>query len=197
MENVKYYVVCNGRKPGIYKSWKECEKQVKGFSGARYKAYHSEWEAKREYKEGKNELKKVPELIKDSICVSAVCRLSFRSNTGMIEYRGVDYLTREVIFKSVPFQRGTVNLGEFLSVVKGMKFLKREKKDVPIYTDSQVAISWIDNKDVNSQLELESMSEDLLSEVGDGIDWLEKDQYPGKILKWETKLWGSIPSKYL
>uniref|UniRef100_A0A336LL17 Ribonuclease H n=1 Tax=Culicoides sonorensis TaxID=179676 RepID=A0A336LL17_CULSO len=32
-----FYAVANGKIPGIYKTWAECENQVKGFSGAKYK----------------------------------------------------------------------------------------------------------------------------------------------------------------
>lgn len=33
------YTVWVGRTPGVYDSWEECEKQVKGFPGAKYKGY--------------------------------------------------------------------------------------------------------------------------------------------------------------
>ncbi|MGE5774650.1 MAG: viroplasmin family protein, partial [Chloroflexota bacterium] len=32
MQKQKYYVVWKGHRPGIYTSWAECEKQVKGFA---------------------------------------------------------------------------------------------------------------------------------------------------------------------
>jgi ribonuclease HI len=35
----KYYAVKSGRKSGIYRTWNECEKQVKGFQGARFKSF--------------------------------------------------------------------------------------------------------------------------------------------------------------
>ena len=40
-----YYAVKDGKKPGIYKTWKECEAQVKGHSGAVYKKFTTEKEA--------------------------------------------------------------------------------------------------------------------------------------------------------
>ena len=43
----KYYAVRIGRKPGIYNSWAECEKEVKGYSGAEYKSFLSIEEAKK------------------------------------------------------------------------------------------------------------------------------------------------------
>ncbi len=42
----KFYAVKVGRRPGIYYSWPECEKQIKGYSGAQYKSFKTEKEAK-------------------------------------------------------------------------------------------------------------------------------------------------------
>lgn len=41
----KYYVVRNGRKNGIYRTWEECKAQVDGFKGASYKSFKTENEA--------------------------------------------------------------------------------------------------------------------------------------------------------
>ena len=41
----KYYVVRNGRKNGIYRTWDECKAQVDGFKGASYKSFKTEKEA--------------------------------------------------------------------------------------------------------------------------------------------------------
>ena len=41
----KFYVVWQGRNPGIYKSWIECKSQVDGFEGAKYKSFDSQEEA--------------------------------------------------------------------------------------------------------------------------------------------------------
>ncbi|SFB13478.1 ribonuclease HI [Acetitomaculum ruminis DSM 5522] len=35
----KYYAVKKGRKPGIYESWDQCQKQIKGFSQASFKGF--------------------------------------------------------------------------------------------------------------------------------------------------------------
>lgn len=43
----KYYSVRVGRKTGIFNSWPECEKQVKGYKGAKYKSFTSYEEAKK------------------------------------------------------------------------------------------------------------------------------------------------------
>lgn len=41
----KYYAVKNGRETGVFLSWSECEKQVKGFKGAVYKSFSTLEEA--------------------------------------------------------------------------------------------------------------------------------------------------------
>ncbi len=43
--NKNYYAVRTGRKTGIFHSWPECEAQVKGFPGARYKGFRTLSEA--------------------------------------------------------------------------------------------------------------------------------------------------------
>ena len=42
----KYYAVRVGHNPGIYVTWSDCEKQVKGFPSAQYKSFPTEAEAK-------------------------------------------------------------------------------------------------------------------------------------------------------
>lgn len=42
----KFYAVFKGRKPGIYMSWNECKVQVNGFSGAIFKSFNTEQEAR-------------------------------------------------------------------------------------------------------------------------------------------------------
>lgn len=43
---MKFYAVRKGRVPGIYHTWKECQEQVQGFSGAEFKSFTSKADAK-------------------------------------------------------------------------------------------------------------------------------------------------------
>lgn len=56
-----YYAVKNGKTPGIYFTWKDCESQVRGYSGAIYKKFTTIKEAEDFIKdiERENELPKV------------------------------------------------------------------------------------------------------------------------------------------
>lgn len=40
-----FYAVASGRSPGVFQTWAECEKQVKGFGGAKYKKFNTQAEA--------------------------------------------------------------------------------------------------------------------------------------------------------
>ena len=41
----KYYAVKKGRKPGIYRTWHECQAQIDNFSGAVYRRFDTQKEA--------------------------------------------------------------------------------------------------------------------------------------------------------
>ncbi|TPR18234.1 ribonuclease H family protein [Apilactobacillus timberlakei] len=45
MAKKKYYAVKKGRKPGIYQTWSDTQKQVNGFSGAQFKSFATKKEA--------------------------------------------------------------------------------------------------------------------------------------------------------
>ena len=55
---MKYYAVKKGRpgtKPAVYTTWNECKEQVQGVSGAVYKSFTSEKEAKKFIEEDKTD----------------------------------------------------------------------------------------------------------------------------------------------
>lgn len=41
----KYYGVKQGHNPGVYTTWADCEVQVKGYKGAKYKSFNDEADA--------------------------------------------------------------------------------------------------------------------------------------------------------
>jgi ribonuclease HI len=127
MPKLKYYVVWKGRKTGIFTSWAECEKQVKGVVDAQFKAFESEVEAEAAFlgryddyqgktsSHGKWKTASVQPVF-PSICVDAACS----GSPGKVEYRGVNTKTGEDIFRAGPFAQGTNNVGEFLAIVHAL-----------------------------------------------------------------------------
>ena len=118
----KYYVVWEGRNPGVYDSWQECQLQIKEYPGAKYKSFGSLQAAEIAFGESyENHISKNPtkkkistppkdaEIRWDSISVDAACS----GKTGDMEYRGVHTTTGEEVFRQGPFRKGTNNVGEF------------------------------------------------------------------------------------
>ncbi|WP_240375812.1 ribonuclease H [Bacillus piscicola] len=194
----KWYVVWTGRKPGIYNSWSECEKQVKGFPNASFRSFTSEEDAKKAF-QGKLTSKKAtqhigPEdsYIEDSISVD----VGSRGNPGFVEYKGVDTKTGSIIFSHPGVEMGTNNMGEFLAIVHALSYLKQKNSNKPVYSDSATAIKWVRDKKANSSLKRTKETEEIWNLVERAEDWLKNNKWDNPLLKWDTKRWGEIKADY-
>lgn len=208
MPKKKFYVVWKGRKTGVFSSWNSCKRQIDGFEGAQYKSFSSLDEAeiastkKYEDYKGKNttkptlsnqEKEKYGSPILESISVDAACA----GNPGKLEYRGVLTHSKKEIFIKGPFNKGTNNIGEFLALVHGLAFLKqRNKENIPIYSDSKIAMSWIRQKRCKTNIHFDTSNRELLELIKRAENWLKNNTYKNPILKWETKAWGEIPADF-
>lgn len=203
----KYYVVWEGHETGVFDNWTVCQRQIKNFPAAKYKSFPTKVEAEHAFLGNyydfinkstttktpikKADLKDLP-IVWKSIAVDAACS----GNPGKMEYRGVDTATGQQIFHQGPFDYGTNNVGEFLALVHGLAHLKRIGSDLPIYSDSKIAIGWVKNKVFKSKLERTKRNEYLFQLVERGLKWLKTNDYSNKIMKWETKEWGEIPADF-
>ncbi len=206
-KKAKFYVVWKGKRPGIYESWDDCKAQIQGFKGAQYKSFSNFAEAKKafnsnylEYK-GKSkqkselsqeELLKIGEPNYDSISVDAASS----GNPGRMEYRGVDTKTKRELFKQGPFAEGTSNIGEFLALVHGLAFLKKQKSKRILYSDSRIAIGWVRKGKCGTKLQRNKKNQPLFELIERAETWLRKNRYTTPIVKWETKAWGEIPADF-
>ena len=208
MAKQKYYVVWDGVTPGIYTSWTECQLQVKGYDSAKYKSFDNREEAERAFASspyayiGKNAKKKTADsptppdtlpaaVIENSLAVDAACS----GNPGPMEYRGVHVASRQEICHFGPM-KGTNNIGEFLALVHGLALLKQKGFDMPIYSDSANAISWVKQKKCKTKLPRTAETEKLFGLIERAEKWLKENKYSTPILKWETKQWGEIPADF-
>ncbi|WKZ35610.1 MAG: ribonuclease H family protein [Anaerolineales bacterium] len=204
MPKQKYYVVWKGRKTGIFTSWAECEKQVKGFVGAQYKAFGSAAEAETAYlanydnykgrasSSGKWRMASIQPLL-PSICVDAACN----GSPGKLEYRGLNTETGDEIFRAGPYPNGTNNIGEFLAIVHALTWQAKHHMRVPVYSDSQNAISWVYNGECKTRLKHSSKNALLFALIRSAENWLAENELPeDKILKWNTDLWGENPADF-
>jgi ribonuclease HI len=208
MSKKKFYVVWSGRKKGIFTSWNVCKKQIDGFEGAQYKSFADLKEAEiafsKKYADYKGINTKKPTLSAtekasygtpnlESISVDAACS----GNPGKMEYRGVLTHNKQEIFIKGPFKNGTNNIGEFLALVHGIALLKsKNKEDIPIYSDSRIAMSWVKKKTCRTNITFDASNKDLLELIKRAEKWLKENTYKNPILKWETKAWGEIPADF-
>jgi ribonuclease HI len=200
---VKFYVVWKGRRTGVFTSWAQCEAQVKGFTGAEYKAFASREAAERAFAAGyRAHVGKAassgdwlfaphPPLI-DSICVDAACS----GSPGRLEWRGVQTGSEKEIFHQGPFENGTNNIGEFLAIVDGLAWLVQNRLNQPVYSDSGTAIAWVKAKKCNTELFADETNALLFELIDRAEDWLEDHKLANPILKWDTKAWGEIPADF-
>ena len=200
MKKNKFYVVWVGNKTGVFESWVECQLAVKNYRGSKYKSFIKKNEAEKAFLEGyevyynkknySNDNDSIP--ANDAICVDAASS----GNPGIMEYRGVEMLTKKVLFKKGPYKNTTNNIGEFLALVHGIAYLEKTKKSKIIYSDSKTAISWVKKKKCKTTLKKNSENKEVFELISRAIKWLNENKYDVNILKWDTKLWGEIPADF-
>ncbi len=204
----KFYVVWKGKRKGVFLSWEECKKQISGVEGAQYKSFLNKLEAekalKKTFKDYKGvdtkkvklspqDLERIGNPLLESLSVDAACS----GNPGILEYRGVDTKTKKQVFIQGPFKNGTNNIGEFLALVHGLALLKKEKIiDYSIYSDSKIAISWVQKKECKTSISPAEDNKELIDLIKRAEKWLKENSFSTPILKWQTKVWGEIPADF-
>lgn len=206
-----FFVVWDGKEPGIYKSWEDCKRQIHGYAGAKYKGFETEKDAIEAYNSpyweyvGKKSTRVsapspsqevliakygLPE--QESLAVDAACS----GNPGLMEYRGVYTRNCQEIFHQGPFRHGTNNVGEFLALVHGIALLKKQNSDLPVYTDSVNAMAWVKAGKAKTKLEQKPENAVLFELIARAEKWLAENEFTTRILKWQTEAWGEIPADF-
>lgn len=200
----KWYVVWAGHEPGVYETWSECQAQTTGYPNAKFKAFDSEREARMAYEDGvygferrhkvpKEMQSKTTIPIPEAIVVDAACS----GNPGVMEYRGVYLPSRTTLFEMGPFEMGTNNIGEFLAIVHALALIEqRQLSGLVIYSDSQIALTWVRKKRCKTLLERTPKSEPLFDLIQRAERWLQTHPYTTPVYKWDTVSWGEIPADY-
>ena len=200
----------------MYDNWDEAKEQTSGFPGAMCKAFSSSAEAAEAYRkftgsEDSDELFRLismashtqnnqdnssyrdnPEIDQDAWAVDASCL----RNPGVMEYRGVNLKTGEVIFQKGPFEDATNNIGEYLALVHAMALMTQRGEFHNIYSDSKTAISWYRNRRIKTQLQQTPRNAKVFELLARASIWVNTHHFPAKVIKWDTDRWGEIPADY-
>lgn len=197
----KYYVVWEGKVPGIYRTWDACKAQVDGFEQAKYKSFESEEEAKKAYTTGWKGYNRSQKSANTSsgnrptgeyLAVDAACS----GNPGRMEYRGIYSITGTEVFRQGPYEDGTNNIGEFLAIVHALALQTKNGTSLPIYSDSANAITWVRKKKCNTKLEEKDSNKAIFDLIDRAESWLETHKTTIPLYKWETSRWGEIPADF-
>lgn len=203
MTKQKYYVVWRGRQTGILPSWEACAASVTGYPGAQYKAFESEAAARAALQRGYTRVQAEPAGVAawlfaphppvvPAICVDAACS----GAPGPLEYRGVDLESGREIFRQGPFEDGTNNVGEFLSIVHALGWLHSRALSMPIYSDSENAIAWVQAGKCRTRLVPTGRNAPLFSLIARAETWLAQHPPHVPLLKWDTPAWGENPADF-
>jgi len=214
----KFYVVWLGHEPGVYTKWDQAKRQIDGYKGAKYKSFPTRAQAEAAYagsfhnyvksanhnkpKTGaaktssgssrRGNAPSTPTILSRSISVDAACS----GNPGKMEYQGVTTSGRKQLFHRA-FPLGTNNIGEFLALVHALAFLAgQEMPDLPIYSDSQIAIGWVKKGKCKTTLARKPKTAELFEYVDRAEAWLKTNKVTNPIYKWNTKGWGEIPADF-
>ncbi len=215
----KFYVVWLGHEPGVYTDWGKAKSQIDGYKGAKYKSFPSRAQAEAAYansfhnyiksaaagiKKPSSHPRSRPQrsrrgnapststIISQSISVDAACS----GNPGKMEYQGVTTSGKKQLFHRA-FPLGTNNIGEFLALVHALAFLKaQEMPDLPIYSDSQIAIGWVKKAKCKTTLAKGKKTAELFEYIERAEAWLKANKITNPIYKWNTKGWGEIPADF-
>lgn len=203
-QKAHFYVVWQGRTPGIYTSWAECEAQVKGVA-AKYKGFATRAEAEKALSEGfeayllpgiKKETPTVDTAqykpIYPALAVDAACS----GNPGVLEFRGVIADTGTEVFRRGPYKGGTNNIGEFLAIVLGLAYLKLHNLPWVLYSDSRTALAWLRKGKAQTKLERTAQNAELFDMLQKAEQWLARNTYTTSVYKWDTEHWGEIPADF-
>jgi len=215
----RFYVVWQGRQPGVYDNIDDAMEQVDDYPGATFKSYATAAEATEAFRNGtrrqerselsnllvgasENNLPKAgqpdyfqfQEIDLDGWAVDASCL----GNPGRMEYRGVELMTGREIFRVGPFEKSTNNIGEFLAIVHALSLQQQMGIRKTIYSDSVTGMAWVRNRKVKTQLTRSAANERSFQMMERALSWLNShpvSSYP-KILKWDTDRWGEVPADF-
>lgn len=220
----RYYVVWVGHSPGVYDSWTECQLQVNGVPGARYKSFATKEEAVEAYRGDPREqldiirsiIKHAPKVLdkpdegadgparwlaipgvrRDAIAVDGACA----GNPGRMEYRAVRLIDGAEVFRvgSKEPMTGTNNIAEYLAMIHLAALLEKSgDTSTPIYTDSKNTLAWLRKGRSNTTLAdtpQTAKARDLLRRAD---AWLAAHgPIRNPIFKWNTEEWGEIPADF-
>jgi ribonuclease HI len=199
MPKTKYYVVWRGRKTGVFETWADAEKQVKGLPDAQFKAYDTHALAEQALKLGwlrRNDTVPPPAALPAEVLRGYAVDAACNGSPGTLEYQCVRIDSRKRVFHRGPFEQGTNNVGEFLAVVTALAHLMKHSINAAVYTDSVTALAWVRAGKCKTELRQTDANAALFERVAQAEKWLADYPKRNSVFKWQTEIWGENPADF-
>lgn len=207
----KFYVVWEGRAPGIYTDWEECKIQIENWPGAKYKSFPDQDSATEAFRSDpgaflifkamaarakankSNDYASNPAIAANAWAVDAACS----RNPGPVEYRCVRVADGTEVFHVGPLDDGTNNIGEYLAIIHAAAQLAKDGDTrTPIYSDSRTAMSWVRNRGARTKLARTPRNAKIFDLLARADRWIQTHTIVNPLLKWDTDSWGEIPADF-
>lgn len=139
-----YYAVAKGETIGIYNTWKECQQQINGFKGAKFKKFANEDDAKRFIEEHINIQVEIIEPCEPDYYVYTDGACSNNGNEKAIAGIGVYFGNNDSrnVSKQI-LGKPTNNVAELTAIIEACEIIKDDLKNgktITIVSDSNYSI---------------------------------------------------------
>ena len=137
-------------------------------------------------------------LVVDASCVAkSSVKVTDGYFHGKVEWQCRCIESGITIFKSPVRPYGTINIAEYLAIVDALSLLfQNGMHDVPVYSDSITAITWVNRRLTASKLKRNADTVPLLVLMEKAQVWLQNNKPLNPVLKWDTEMWGENPADY-
>lgn len=140
-------------------------------------------------------MKKIIITFKEPVLDSISVYAASSSNPGYLTVRCVYTRTRKELFRH-DVGYGTNNIGEFIAL--GMAIIFHSDLQLPIYSNSVVAIKWItETRKAMTALKYRQKNPQIFTYIQKTEKWLCNNEIGATIIKWNKKEWGKIPAHFV
>lgn len=135
----------------------------------------------------------IPEFNSEKLGNCIVVDGAYSYQNDIMEYRGVKMPEGEVVFQISPTKGASCNIAEFLAIVHALAYQKKENSNLPIYSDSKIAINWVRQKTHRSK---EMKTDYVRGLMERAVKYLHTNSITQQV-KWYNKyIFGENPADY-
>jgi ribonuclease HI len=141
----KYYAVKKGHLTGIFRTWKECEQSIKGYSGAKYKSFLTKTDATHYLHDTKPAVQSLKQTHHGVLYTDGASR----RNPGHASFGGVLYMNNSIVstFYHYLGAKKTNMEAEYHGLCEGLLLAKMIGfQSIEVYVDNQTIVKQLNGE---------------------------------------------------